>query len=1010
MDGMLAEFGRVAGTVLLREPEIPFVSTVSGGPVSAELCAPEYWVRNARDTVRFADGLRCLADQGVTTFLELGPDGVLSAMVQDCLDLAAATPVLRKDRPEALTLVTAVAEAYVRGAAVEWEAVFAGRGARRADLPTYPFQRKRYWLDAPEQAGEPGHPLLGSAVSLADSDGFLLTGTVSTRTQPWLADHAMLDTVLLPGTAFLECALRAADEAGCDRVEELTLETPLVLTDGGVQLQVVVGAADESGQRPLSFHARRDGEPWTRHGGGVVASASSQTGFDLTAWPPRDGVAVDVEGVYEDLAEAGFAYGSAFRGLRAAWRREDEIFAEVVLPENVDPSRFGIHPALLDAALHAMGAGVGSAQLPFVWNGVSLFATGVTALRVRITPAGDDAVSVVVADETGAPVASIDSLVVRPVSAAHLTGHSDALFRLDWDALHAPAVAGGKTLAADDGATPEVITVASTTDSDIGLAAAVRAETGRVLALVRSWLADERPASARLVVLTRGAVAVEAGERPDLVGAAVWGLVRSAQSENPDRIVLLDHDGELADGLMSAMVASGEPQLAVRRNTVRVPRLARTLSSTVDDSAKWNPVGTVLITGGTGVLGGLVARHLVTEHKVRHLVLAGRRGAASELEVELTDLGASVRVAACDVADRAALAGMLSSIPAEHPLTAVIHMAGVVDDGVVESLTQERLDRVLRPKVDAAWNLHELTRDLDLSAFVLFSSVAGVLGGPGQGNYAAANAFLDALAQRRRAEGLPGLSLAWGLWAERSGITGDLADTDLARLTRSGMVPLSSKEALVLLDNAHASGEALLVPVRLDTAALRKLGTVPAVLRGVIRGPARRTAGASVAVRLDGLAKPERDQALLELVRGEVGAVLGHDTQDLVGAERPFTELGFDSLTAVELRNRLHRVVGLRLPATLIFDYPTPVALAGHLSEELNVDEGGSVLAELDKLDAALSSVKPTGISRTKIMVRLQALLAKWGDVAGEAVEGRDLTSASDDELFDLVEGLAHGD
>ncbi len=353
----------------------------------------------------------------------------------------------------------------------------------------------------------------------------------------------------------------------------------------------------------------------------------------------------------------------------------------------------------------------------------------------------------------------------------------------------------------------------------------------------------------------------------------------------------------------------------------------------------------MLITGGTGELGGRVARHLVSEHGVRSLVLASRRGreapGAAELEAELTALGARVLLAACDVADRAQLQALLASVPAEHPLSAVVHTAGVLDDGVVESLTPERVDRVLAPKVDAAWNLHELTAHLDLRAFVLFSSASGTLGAPGQGNYAAANVFLDGLAAHRRAQGLAGASMAWGWWAPASEMTGGLSEAELARMRRAGFEAFSAEEGLELFDAARVSGEALTIPVRLDAAALRAqagAGVLPAMLRGLVR--ARGLAGrrrARVAGGPAGGHVPARNDGrlVLGLVRGEVAAVLGHASAVAIDVRRAFKDLGFDSLLAVELRNRLQAATGLRLPATLVFDHPNPEALAAHLLSEV---------------------------------------------------------------------------
>ncbi|WP_193475515.1 type I polyketide synthase, partial [Streptomyces griseomycini] len=934
-----------------------------------ELTSPEYWVRHVRESVRFADAIRTLTGEGIATFVEVGPGGTLSALGQETAPEAIFVPVLRADRPEESALVSAVARLCTRGVTVDWEAFFAGRDARRVDLPTYAFQHQRYWLDTGVSAGDldaaglgsADHPLLGAVLDPADSDGQVLTGRLSLESHPWLVDHAIQGVVLLPGTAFVELAVRAGDQLGCDRIEELTLEAPLAVPErGGVRVQVRVGVPDESGRRPLTMHARGDEDDlWVRHASGVLAAGTDVPAADIGVWPPVGAETVDLEGLYDRMADGGFGYGPVFQGLRAAWRKGDEVFAEVALPEGVDAGGFGLHPALLDAALHAvglMGDGDAAGGLPFAWSGVRLHASGATVLRVRLSPAGADAVALAVADGAGAPVATVDSLVLRPVSATLPRQGWESLFRLDW--VPAPATAGNAgpvavaefadwasvRSALDAGETlPEHVVVRSASPGEV---AAVRPDVLAALELVRGWLADERTAESKLVLLTRGAVAVGDGDDvPAPASAAVWGLLRSAQSEHPDRLVLLDADAE--DGWTSAL-ATGEPQLAVRDGRAFVARLARVRPEAGGTAPAFGPDSSVLVTGASGALGGLTARHLAERHGVRRLVLASRRGLAAEgaeaLRDELTALGAEVAVVACDVADRDAVAALL----AEHPVTAVVHTAGVLADGTIGSLTVEQVDTVFRPKADAAWHLHELTRDLDLSAFVLFSSVAGTLGGPGQGNYAAANAFLDALARHRRAAGLPATSLAWGLWADGMG----------ARVAGAATAGLSATEGLALFDAATSGTDPVVVPMRLDLRALREADVLPPVFGGLVRTTGRRAAGsgtdpaAALRSRLTRMAEEERGRVLLDLVRTQAAAVLGHDGPEAVASGQAFTELGFDSLTAIDLRNRLNTATGLRLPATLVFDHPSPEAVAAFLGTEL---AGAPVVAAAPRAVAAVT-------------------------------------------------------
>ncbi|WP_370419767.1 SDR family NAD(P)-dependent oxidoreductase [Streptomyces sp. QH1-20] len=895
------------------------------------------------------------------------------------------------------TPLTALARAYAGGGpAPDWAAAFAGTGARAVELPTYAFQRERYWATHPVPGTGTAHPLLGAAVTLADTDGLLLTGSISPRTYPWLADHTVDGTVLLPGAAFVELALRAGDEAGCDVVEELTLQTPLALPTGGVRLQVTVGGPDERGRRPLAVHSRAEdaGDPgaWVRHATGVLAVGAPTAPSAVGEWPPRGAEELRPEDVYAAMSAAGLEYGPAFRGVRAVWRHGADLLAEVAPPSGTEPdaTAYRLHPALLDAALHPLALGLsgtgtddgpgGRPRLPFAWRGLALHASGAGALRVRLTAraGGAGGVRLCLHDAAGAPVATVGSLVLRPVPEGALTtgaagARETPLFRVEWTPLPVPlpaepvarsvpwAVLGpdGPALAEvlEAGGSPARVheDLASLTAEpppgavlvpffprpDEDLAATVRTAAHRALPLAQGWLADERFARSRLVLVTRGAAG--AGPPGDPAHAALWGLIRSAQSEHPDRFVLLDLPAPTVPSTipfagLPAALASGEPQLALTADGVlRVPRLVR-VNAAPSAPVTWDRTGTVLITGATGTLGGLVARHLVRTHGVRHLLLAGRRGRSApgmaELADELTRLGADVAVVACDVADRAAVRELLAGVPEAHPLTGVVHAAGVLDDGVFASLTPGRLDRVLRPKADAAVHLHELTRELgiELSAFVLFSSASGVLGGPAQAGYAAANAFLDALARHRHAQGLAASALAWGLWEENSGMTGGLDGAARDRMARTGFLPLATEDGLTLFDTAQAADDAALVPVRLDVRTLRTLAApdVPPLLRELV-GPPARADGPARADRLAALSGGERERAVLDLVRDRTATVLGYASPDAVEVARTFQELGVGSLNSVELRNRLATDTGLRLPATLVFDHPTPQELSHYL-------------------------------------------------------------------------------
>jgi polyketide synthase 7/polyketide synthase 12 len=1289
-----------------RPGRVPFYSTLDAAVIATEELTGEYWFRNARYPVEFERTVRTLLDDGHRYFVECSAHPVLTVPMQDTFEDAGTSAVavgsLRRGDGGARRFLASVAEGWVCGLGVDWSAVLPVGGS--VGLPTYAFQRELFWLRSGgvvvDAAGlglgdGGGNPLVGAVVELPGSGGVVLSSRLSLGSYPWLADHVTAGVVVLPGAALVELVVRAGDEVGCGSIEELVLETPLTLPPtGAVQLRISVGERDDAGLRPVTVHARAEdagpGAPWNRHACGTLTDSRPPADFSFVHWPPAGATRVGEDrmaGFYERMAAAGFGYGPAFRGLRAAWLSGDEIYAEVELPQEcrAEADRFGVHPALFDAALHAAVLAAGdepSLALPFAYRGVALYATGASALRVRITPDGGDSIRVEAADGSGTPVASVSSLVSRVVAPEQLGGGSTGgqVFLIDWEEYEPAAVTAPSPAAVRDAADMAALTGGDVLLHDVpavpeATAEAARATTARMLALLQSWLANPALDESRLVVRTRHGMRIRAGETPFPAVAAVWGLLGAAQSEHPGRIVLVDSDGAAASDLvLPALLNLDETQFAVREGVcflrrltraetadtlvppageacwrldtramgtleglalvpapqaarpleegqvrvevraaglnfrdvlmalgmfpgeidichegagvvtevgpgvldlapgdrvmgvfpgagapvavaerfalARMPagwtyqqaaavpavyltayyaftelielrpgdavlihaaaggvgmaavQLARHLGAEVYGTAglgKWgaaiaagvpegrladsrtldferrfleltggrgfdvvldaltgefvdaslrllprgghflemgkndardpaevaarhpgvsyrvfdigeargprlqqlltellelfdrgvltpppvtawdirrapaafrymaqalhvgknvftlprefDPAGTVLITGGTGTLGATLARHLVAARGVRRLVLAGRRGPAAEgaarLHAELTELGAQVRIVACDAADRSALASLLASIPDEAPLTAVLHAALVLDDGVLTSLTPERLDAVLRPKIDAAVNLHELTRDLDLAAFVLFSSGAGVLGSAGQGGYAAANAFLDAFAEWRRARGLPAVSLAWGLWAQSmsDGALAHLGEVDRRRMARGGVVGLSAEEGVALFDTAMQAPHSVVLPMKLDFAALRTQaadGSVQPVLRRLIRQArpaAQAGAGARALVeRLAGLGAADQEQILLDLVRREAAAVLGHSSAATVRPETAFKDTGFDSLTSVELRNRLANRSGARLPATLTFDNPTPAALAGYLRSVLFPD------------------------------------------------------------------------
>ncbi|MFE7118549.1 SDR family NAD(P)-dependent oxidoreductase, partial [Streptomyces sp. NPDC057654] len=1006
-----------------RPAAVPMISTVDAAPPGPDAFGPDYWYRNLRHTVRFQDGVRALLDAGHRTFLEISPHPTLTFGIEDTaadsgVRDALVLDTLRRSEGGPRRMLLSLGAAQANGLPVAWEPLFDGAGAGRADLPTYAFQRRHYWLDAAPAGGDPstagqadgGHPLLGAAVALPDEAGTLFTGRLSLAAHPWLADHAVAGTVLLPGVAYLEMAAHAGRQLGSAAVEELTLAAPLLLpndpaSDRAVQLRLLVGPEDADGRRPVTLHSRPEDaaadQPWTRHADGTLGAQAPQAAPVRSEWPPSGATSVDVDDLYELLEAQGIEYGPAFRGLRAAWRDGDEIHAEVALPDpltGAGSGGFGVHPALLDAALQTTGLRPTDGQqasdgvpLPFSWSQAAIEPSAEPVLRVTLRPDGPDAVTVRITDPAGRTVATVGSLTLRAASAAALRTPTDSLFRLDWTPVTAPDAAPSparwgllgprdERLLPPEFATEPLLTDTDTDTGESGAAVpdavlllcpshadahaaavtdpeAAHAAAADALAQVQSWLADDRFADTPLVVLTRGAA--DTGEEPvDVGAAAVWGLLRSAQLEHPGRFLLLDTDGpQGTTALLTTVLAAGEPQTAIREGRLLAPRLAR--QDAVSAAAPFGPDGTVLLSGG-GALAGVLARHLVTEHGVRRLLVLSRRGpegpGLASLAAELAGQGAEMTSLACDVSNRQQVADALAAIPGDHPLRAVVHTAGALDDGLLEALTPDRLRAVLRPKTDAVHHLHELTLGCELSAFAVFSSAAGVLGSPGQSAYSAANATLDALMAARRRQGLPGVSLAWGLWERQSGLTAELAGADLHRMARGGVHALSDEDGMALFDAALSAGDALAVPVHLDLAAYRD--GPPPLLRSLVRARPRKAAAYSVRARLAGAGAEERERVLLDVVRTLAAGVLGHADAEAVPETVAFLSLGFDSLTAVELRNRLGEATGLRLRPSAVLDSGTPVKLAALLGAALTASSEAAVEAESKAGAVAVSAVR----------------------------------------------------
>ncbi|WP_415823721.1 SDR family oxidoreductase, partial [Mycobacterium basiliense] len=1012
-DRLLAELSSITPRV----GDIPFHSTVTGTQMDTAVLDAGYWYRNLREPVQFADTTRTLIEDGSRTFIEMSPHPVLAvpirataeALGQDSASVAVLGS-LRRDEGDWPRFLTALTDAYVAGLRVDWPAVFTPYEPRQVDLPTYAFQRQRYWLGV-RTAGATGlesvglsgvgHPFLGAAVGLGDARGWVFSGRLSTQAHPWLADHVVLDVVLVPGTVYVEMAMAAGAYAGLDLLEELVLEAPLVIPEGvAMQSQLLLGGPDEHGRCRFSIYSRPDVDEdteWIRHGTGVLGTGGDHDDAEFqrlsAEWPPAEAQPVPIDSLYDRFAETGFRYGPAFQGVRAVWRLGDELFAEIALGSEQlgQAASFVLHPALFDAALHPFPAWLGDEEpgrvpVTCAWNGVSLSSNGTSVLRVALLPKGKFGLRLNAVDEFGSPVVRVNSLTLRSVDAGHL-GRGDAL-RLSWlhrvswvpvegavagvnprmaviDNLqqadlsavfgegvdHYPNPAALAEAIREGAKAPEVVLAAApfAVDGLEGvdqLSQQTRAALSDSLELVGAWLGEPELTPCKLVLVTHNAVAAHDSEVPDLASAAAHGLLYSAATAHPNRFMVLDVDDIIhcRQTVAAALSLTEEPRLAARKGALFAPRLLRVPARPPLTTGKvFGPEASVLIVGGPSALHTTVGPHLAVRHGCTHLILLSPQDAieaeADELRNTVAEFGCRVDYVSCDVTDRDQIAAAIAEIRAKHRIGAVIHAAGVWANGTVGALDREGIAEVVGPKLDSALYLHELTADIDLSAFVLCSAAAGVLGSPGEGRFAAESAFLDALAADRRQRGLAATSLAGGLWGGPQGITGPSGVGLRTHMQRLGLAMMSTEDGMELFDLACERPEPALVPARLDIGALHaqaRLGTLPALLSRLIRIPARRQRPtASFVQRLAELSDTEWDRVLLAEVCAQAAAVL-HCSVDTIKATRAFNEIGLESLDAVELRDCLTQTTGLKLPSTLIFDYPTPAALAGYLRTRLD--------------------------------------------------------------------------
>ncbi len=1009
--------------------EISFISTVKKQVLDGTQLDAQYWYENLRETVNFAEVIEKLWLDSECVMIEQSSHPLLTLSMEQIRNNTKARGVvihsLKREQPQIDTLFSSIGLAHCAGVKVNWAKILTGAFV---ELPTYPFQRQKYWPENKKQekadVKEAGlestdHPFLGAITLVAEEQDYIFSGKISLEKEKWLLGHKVFDTVLLPGTGFLELAWTVGQSIGATVVEELTLFSPLVLIEKKPrQIQIKVEKANEDGKSQFTVYSREENledkleRLWNKHAKGILSKEEIkiESREELGEWPPIDAQPIEITGLYDKFKELKLDYGTEFQGLKEVWLKNDYLYAKVELKQQTqEADKYKLHPALLDAALHTiffanLGTKEKFVKIPFRWTGAKLYAVGAKELYLRMR-VREDEIEMSLYDIAGQLLAEIENLSLRKAeneqikaSVLEQTQENQHLYTLKWQVVKTEAIfddnivdrledyillgkdnlsneLGIKTITSIEALkeylsktkeAPKALIINLINEKEnVGeLATKAIAQTEKTLLQIQELLKIEQLQKTKLIWITQQAVSVGVSDKvEDLSNTPIWGFIRSVRNEYIDRqFQLIDIDSQTNENQLINSFSLSESEIAIRSGAILIPQLQNYKTSQQKTAlAEFiNLAGTTLITGGLGEIGSVVAKHLVTNYKVKNLVLTSRKASSSAnallLKIELEKLGAKVEIAECDVADYQSLKKVIDSIEKNSPLKAVIHCAGVLEDAIVVEQNKEKLDKVLLPKVAGAWNLHKLTKDLDLELFIMMSSFAGIIGSPGQSNYAAANAFLDSLASYRQNQGLPAQSLAWGFWKQQGyGMTSSLTDVDIARIKRQGLEVMTPQQALALFDSAISSQKAFLVTAYINLSASSSI-TTPALLRGMVKEPKPRasTKGqiGNVVLRQQLAKTPEKERlaVIMPLVNKEIAMVLALSNTEALVADQPLKELGLDSLMAVELRTRLSSKFSIDLPSTFAFDYPTPKAIATFLLEK--------AFPNLNSAEKSLSPVK----------------------------------------------------
>jgi acyl transferase domain-containing protein/acyl carrier protein len=1024
-----------------QKASIPIFSTVSGDSVAGTDLDADYWGHNMRQPVRFAPAIDALAKAGHHVFVEISPHPVLSGYITQCLsDLekeGVVLPSLRRTQEEQLTLLNSLGRLYTLGYSIDWQQLYPSEG-EVVRLPSYPWQRDRYWIEAKQQKiklikkNTATHPLLGQKLQLPLKE-IVFESELSSELQPLLEGHQVCDRVVLPGAAYLELALAAGTEifgSGTYVLEDVSIQEALIIPEGQSRILQVVLTPEGDKKASFRIVSRIADEndkaiAWMGHATGKVAlqQLSEPIPVALNDLQQRIPEAVSVREYYQQLLQRGLKYGASFQGIEQLWRRDGEALGRIRLPEIAIDNAYQLHPVLIDSGLQLLFATLAED------NQDTYLPVGLERLRVYRTPdtqlwtvgrmrQADNASSERLADlqwfdESGQIIAEIEGLQVKRIPRKLLqNSFQDWLYEMKWepksDSGRVMSKVEGRWLIFSDrkGIGQQLATQLTTSGDNcilvfpgkfyqklsldryelnptqredfeqllkdrlpwkgiihlwsVDVAASEKMTVAdlensstlgcrSVTYLLQSLIKAEFPQLPELWLVTQGAQPVGETSTPlTLAQAPLWGLGKTLSLEHPDlRCVQVDLDPsgmEQAKVLFDALhsdPADNEDRLAFRQEQRYVLRLTRG-HEVETQPVKIQPEATYLIAGGLGGLGLLMARWLV-ERGARHLVLLGRRSASQEAIEEITQLeqtGAKIATLQTDITQTQQLASLLSQIEdTMPPLKGVIHAAGIFDVGLLAKQDWEAVAKVLAPKVQGAWNLHLLTQHLPLDFFILFSSIASLLGAPGQANHSAANAFLDALAHHRHTRGLPALSINWGAWSE----VGAVGKKDMSKLTSMhGLGTIAPQDGLQLLEQIfhYPSPQIGVTPVQWNRF-LESFSVCPPLLSEFVLETGINTTAEPIAEQaLELLTQLEkqprkRQELLTAFLREQVIKVLRLSSSYRLDIHQSLFDMGMDSLTSVELRNRLQTLLGRSLSSTALFDYPNIDALVQYITSEM---------------------------------------------------------------------------